>query len=158
MGKFLDLMKATEEDWAAASDASTPEGNFVFELKQFKKKEETDSLELYFAVLKPLGAFAGEFQASKYRLVTVRFSERNAWLFKQFAKAAGLSLNNVETGLPKVLGKRFTGTIKHSKGTGADGNEVTYVNLNNLAAYSPHTTSVPAAVSEDEDGGEGGMD
>ena len=153
MGKFLELMKATEADWDAETSADLPEGSYIFELKQSKRQDDKDSLVIYFAAKRPQHGNASDFRADKYRPIPVLFNERNTWLFVKFVKDSGLTLNKIEAQLPKLVGKLYTGTVKHNLGRepNADGTPKKFVNLNDLVPYNANAvTSNLAPVEDDE--------
>jgi len=154
MGKFLDLMRATEADWDKEVSGDLPEGDYIFEFKQLKKQEERDSLMIYFVARKPLNGNIGDFRSDKYRPVPVQFNENNTWIFVKFVKDSGMKLDKVESQLPKLIGKLYSGTLKKTAGKtpNADGTIKYFLNINNLVPYNPNTTAqVQAPVSDDDE-------
>ena len=153
MGKFLDLMKATEADWEAETSADLAEGTYIFEFRSAKRLEDKDAINLYFQVRRPVTGDASKFRSDKYRPNQVQFNEKNTWMFVRFLKESGLTLNNVEQQLPKIIGKLYTGSVKHTKGQtpNSDGTDKIFVNLNDLKPYLPNAAPAMPPVTDDED-------
>jgi len=138
-GTFFELMRGTEREWAEEMDADVPEGTFVFRVKGFKQVPEKDTIACFLSVEKPMNDTGGEFNASKYRLVTANFSKKMLWLVKQFVDATEISLENALEQLPTTIGKLVACKVKHSPSeTGKP-----FINVNSFAKYDPNVVSAP---------------